>query len=162
MDAPELAEDPRFARLDARLSNHDELGDAIARWTSGLDRYEAARRLQDAGVSQPRRCSIAARTHTTTRTCRLETTSSRLLTPRPARTCSAARCGSCQAKDEPRHDPAPGLGEHNSYVLRDLLGVTDAAYAELEHELVIGDTPLEGSDMGGVRRVRREAARRAG
>ena len=63
---------------------------------------------------------------------------------------------------DPRHEPAPGLGEHNVQVLRELLGVTDEAYAELERELVIGDTPLEGSDMGGIRRVRREAALRGG
>ena len=161
MDTPNLAEDPRFTRLDARLSNHDELGDAIARWTSGLDRYEAARRLQDAGVPAAPVLDCGADAyddpHLQARDYFQQVTH-----PEAGTYLLSGPMWKLSGQDEPRHDPAPGLGEHNSYVLRDLLGVTDAAYAELEHELVIGDTPLEGSDMGGVRRVRREAARRAG
>ena len=59
--------------------------------------------------------------------------------------------------DERPHRPAPGLGEHNSYVLEEVLGLSKAALQSLEREGVIGTVPLEGSDMGGVRRVQRGA-----
>ena len=50
MGAPALADDARFATLGARLANHDELDAIIADWTRGLDRHQAARLLQEAGV----------------------------------------------------------------------------------------------------------------
>ena len=58
---------------------------------------------------------------------------------------------------EPRHEPAPCLGEHNPYILREVLGLSDATYRKLEEEKVIGTVPMEGADMGGVRRAMRES-----
>ena len=55
-----------------------------------------------------------------------------------------------------RHEPAPGLGQHNEYLLADLLGHTAGYLRELERANIIGTVPLEGADMGGVRRFARE------
>ena len=56
---------------------------------------------------------------------------------------------------EPRHEPAPGLGEHNNYVLSEILGLSMDDLQDLEGSEVIGTSPLPGADMGGVRRVSR-------
>ena len=55
-----------------------------------------------------------------------------------------------------RHDPAPGLGEHNHYLLGDLLCYGADTLHDLESASIIGTVPIEGADMGGVRRFARE------
>ena len=47
--APRL-NDPRFDTEAGRRAGHDEIDEALAAWSAGLDHYEAARRLQAAGV----------------------------------------------------------------------------------------------------------------
>jgi crotonobetainyl-CoA:carnitine CoA-transferase CaiB-like acyl-CoA transferase len=47
----ELATDTRFATHEARIANQGALDDEITRWTSTLDRYDAARRCQAAGIT---------------------------------------------------------------------------------------------------------------
>lgn len=47
---PALADDPRFASLEARLQNQDALDALIEGWTRGLTNKEAQTRLQAAGV----------------------------------------------------------------------------------------------------------------
>ena len=50
IDAPALADDPRFARLEDRKSNEDELDSEVERWTVERDAYEVMERLQAQGV----------------------------------------------------------------------------------------------------------------
>ena len=50
LDRPELAEDPRFARLADRLAHREELDREIEGALSGLTRDEATTRLQRAGI----------------------------------------------------------------------------------------------------------------
>ena len=38
--------------------------------------------------------------------------------------------------------PPPGLGEHNEYVYKGILKLSDAEYADLEKEQIIGDVYL--------------------
>ena len=56
MQAPALATDPRFATLQDRKANEDELDRIVEQWTSQQDAYEAMHRLQahrvPAGVVQ--------------------------------------------------------------------------------------------------------------
>jgi crotonobetainyl-CoA:carnitine CoA-transferase CaiB-like acyl-CoA transferase len=56
---------------------------------------------------------------------------------------------------EPLHQPAPCLGQDNNYILGRVLGLSDDALNSLEEKSVIGTVPLEGADMGGVRRIQR-------
>jgi benzylsuccinate CoA-transferase BbsF subunit len=51
MGRPELAEDPRFATLEARKQNEDELEKIVEDWTRNLDPFEVRDRLQAAGVA---------------------------------------------------------------------------------------------------------------
>ena len=60
------------------------------------------------------------------------------------------------SSDEIIHNPAPSLGEHNTYILKDILGYSDVEIKEMEKLEVIGTTPLLGSDMGGSRRLESE------
>jgi crotonobetainyl-CoA:carnitine CoA-transferase CaiB-like acyl-CoA transferase len=47
---PDLGADERFADLDARQANHDELDALLEAWTVDKDHYEAFHQLQAAGV----------------------------------------------------------------------------------------------------------------
>ena len=124
----------------------------IEKWTRGITRYEAASALQERGIAAG-----------------------------PVLDCGADAYddphlqdrGYFQAVDHPdagvhlmsgpiwrmanrseiRHEPAPGLGEHNELILGDLLGMTHSRLAELEANRIIGTSPLEGADMCGVRRA---------
>lgn len=51
IDAPVLADDPRFATLEDRKSNEDELDREVERWTFEHDAYEVMERLQAQGVA---------------------------------------------------------------------------------------------------------------
>ena len=46
----ENAADPRFATLDGRLANRDDLEALVGRWTVGHDKFEVQRRLQALGI----------------------------------------------------------------------------------------------------------------
>ena len=50
MDAPDLAHDPRFGDLSARLEHIDELDSVISNWTRDKDAYEVTRLLQAEGI----------------------------------------------------------------------------------------------------------------
>jgi crotonobetainyl-CoA:carnitine CoA-transferase CaiB-like acyl-CoA transferase len=50
MGEPKWCRDPRFATLESRVANADELDRLLEEWTCGLERYEAMRMLQAAGV----------------------------------------------------------------------------------------------------------------
>ena len=43
-------DDPRFGSVEGRRDGHDEIDEALGAWSAGLDHYESARRLQEAGV----------------------------------------------------------------------------------------------------------------
>ncbi len=151
-----LANDERFAGLEARLQNLAELDDLVSRWTCRLDRYDVTERLQARGVpaGPVLDCGPDAYDdlHLQARNYFQEITH-----PDAGTHLLSGPMWKMSGQSEPRHEPAPCLGEHNSYVMREVLGLSDAAYANLEQEQVIGDTPLEGSDMGGVRRVQRQS-----
>ena len=155
MQMPQLANNPRFAELPERLANLDELDAIIGRWTRQKDRHEVAALMQGHGIAAG-----------------------------PVLDCGGDAYddphlqdrGYFQAVDHPdaglhllsgpiwrmfnrsevRHEPAPGLGQHNALVLGDLLGFSEDRLDMLDLARVIGTVPLPGSDMGGVRRSERQ------
>jgi crotonobetainyl-CoA:carnitine CoA-transferase CaiB-like acyl-CoA transferase len=136
---PELADDPRFATESERHRRQDELDAIIAAWTAGLDAHEAMARLQAAGVPAGAVLDgrdLATNPHLEARGFFPRLTHSEAGThPYPGQ---PIRLSGTPAQF--RSD-APLLGEHNAPLLRDLLGMTEAAYTELEQRGVIGDTP---------------------
>ena len=57
------------------------------------------------------------------------------------------------------HNPSPTLGQHNNYILEDILGYSKSKIELMEHMEIIGTVPLPGADLGGSRRAAKEQAR---
>jgi crotonobetainyl-CoA:carnitine CoA-transferase CaiB-like acyl-CoA transferase len=115
---PELARDPRFSTTSDRLCNHDQVDEWIERWTSGRDPCEAMRILQEAGIA----AGMVADAATLRQDPHLEArgffheagdSSPHLYPGLPFRLSGGG--GAIRRR-------GPHLGEHNLYVLRDLLG----------------------------------------
>lgn len=129
MERPELAGDPRFATLPARKQNEDELEKLVGAWTRGLPAAEVMTRLQAAGVpagmvndfrqlwEEPHlryRENYKTVPHSEMGTHTVISFPFRLSeTP-----CTTQR-------------GAPCLGEHNEYVICQLLGYSDAEFTDL-------------------------------
>jgi len=138
---PELATDVRFATNAARKANEDELDALIEEWTSSRGHYEVMHLLQRAGVpsgavltipellSDPHlraRGAWTEHTHPSAGTWEMEAPPWKL-----SRTPGHIRM------------PAPGFGQHNSYVLRDVLGLPEDEIAALYAAGVTADDPDE-------------------
>ena len=140
MGRSELAADPRFADVVSRYRHQDELDEVISAWTRGKTPQEAALALQEAGVAASPVASVAdlmedphlrergffeKTAHPEAGVWDMEGVPWRLsLTPAHVRL------------------NAPCFGEHNDYVFRHLLRLSDEEVAELERQSVTGGTPL--------------------
>ena len=140
--APELTSDPRFATNEARKANERGLDALIEVWTSVRGHYEAMHHLQRYGVpagavlttpellADPQlrsRGAWVSHTHPDAGTWEMEAPPWKL-----SRTPGHVRM------------PAPGFAQHNNYVFRDLLRMSDAEVAELYEAGVTADDPDEG------------------
>ncbi|WP_108666315.1 CaiB/BaiF CoA transferase family protein [Euzebya rosea] len=135
MDQPELATDDRFATHSARGANAALLDDMIAEWTSTIDADDLLRRLADGAVPAGRifRAKdmladphFAAR-EAVVRVAHPEFGDIPMQNVAPRLTASPGRV----------RRPGPALGEHTDEVLRNLLGMDDAAIATLRDDGVI-------------------------
>jgi crotonobetainyl-CoA:carnitine CoA-transferase CaiB-like acyl-CoA transferase len=141
---PELAADSRFATVSGRRRHQAALDAIVAAWTREREHYQAMHTLQAHGVpagavlkagevlADPH---LAARNfwdvvdHPEVGPYRQVTTPWRLSkNPRQATS------------------PAPGLGEHNRYVLGELLGLSAEEIAALEAQGIIGMRPTGAAD----------------
>ena len=152
MQMPQLARNPRFETLAARLRNQDELDAAVERWTRTMTRYEAASALQERGIAAGPVLDCGADAYDDPH---LQDRGyfQAVEHPDAGMHLMSGPIWRMANRSEIRHDPAPGLGEHNELILGDLLGMSHSRLAELEANRTIGTTPLEGADMGGVRRA---------
>jgi crotonobetainyl-CoA:carnitine CoA-transferase CaiB-like acyl-CoA transferase len=138
---PELIFDPSFATNAARKQNEDALDSLIGEWTAVRGHYEAMHQLQRFGVaagavltipellSDPHlreRGAWAPHTHPDAGTWDMETPPWKL-----SRTPGHIRL------------PAPGFGQHNSYVFRDLLGLPESQIEALYTAGLTADNPDE-------------------
>lgn len=138
---PDMAADKRFAWNAARKANEDELDAIIEAWTSVRGHYEVMHHLERFGVAagavltipelmaDPQLRSRGAwteHTHPTAGTWEMEAPPWRL-----SRTPGHIRF------------PAPGFGEHNSYVFREVLDLDEDEIARLYAERVTADVPDE-------------------
>jgi len=135
---PEWTKEPKFANSTNRRKNQDELDAYIAGWTRQHDNYAAMAILQEHGVPAGavqteamnffdphvnsrdfwiRETQKWSGTHSYT-----GYTGKFLRTPRKNRA----------------EMPPCGLGEHNEYVFKGILGLSDEEYTELEIEKYIG------------------------
>lgn len=165
MGMGELAADARFATLEGRVAHRAALDAVVEEWTAGQDRWDATARLQAVGIAAGPVLDCGADTYAD------EHLQARdyfqLVTHEDAGTypMSGPVWGFLAERGDDvgmggrapsRHEAAPLLGEHNEYLLGELLGYEAAALRRLAAANVIGTVPLAGADMGGVRRARRE------
>lgn len=139
---PALADDARYASEPERYRRQDELTAPISAWTSQREKLAAMDELQAAGV--PAGAVLSVR----------DLTSNPHLRARGFfEEVTAVDAGTWEMegpawvlRSNPAHVrlPAPGFGEHNGYVLQELLGLSDGEVAELASGGVIGVEP----DMG--------------
>ncbi|MBI2908940.1 MAG: CoA transferase [Chloroflexi bacterium] len=130
---PGWRQDPRFANPSARSANPSEIDAAVAQWTSQHTSQEVMDRLQRAGIPAGRSSSIdqlsedlqlKARGHF------VEVPDYR------SGTITTLRLPGTTPENSV-HAAAPAAGEHNSYVLKELLGMTDSEVRQLEEEDVV-------------------------
>jgi len=138
---PELAEDPRFVDMASRKQNENELDRIIESWTSLRDRDWMINEFCKAGLAaSPSRegSDVYADLHFRKRNVFLQI--------------EHPEIGQLEIIDTPwkisglqkpnRH--APLLGEHNDYVLKELLGMSDQEVKDLqEKEIIMGDSGSE-------------------
>ena len=151
---PELAFDERFATSLSRLRHQDELDSIISQWTLQKDRYKVMRDLQANGIPVGPVLDCCGDTyddpHLQARDYFLEVNH-----PEAGIHLYSGPLWKLASDPKPAQTPVPCLGADNEYVLGDLLGLSQEMMQELEIQQIIGTAPLEGADMGGVRRVQR-------
>lgn len=136
MGRPDLATDPRYATHAARGQRQAELDEIISAWTSGLDREELGRILDDNGVPRgdifrapemledahfKARRTIIDVAHPLFGNLKMQNVAPRL-SETPGRVESAG----------------PGLGQHNDEVFRGLLGLSSDELSGLAERGAIG------------------------
>jgi len=136
---PPWTKDKRFSDPISRYEHHDALDNAIEDWTSQHNKHEVMRILQQAGVASApvlpaselvndphmeQRGFFQEVTHPVTGTHRQHSFPVKFSeTPVGVRM------------------PAPTLGQHNDYVLKNLLGMTEGEIKQLAEEEIIGTKP---------------------
>ena len=135
---PPWIRDERFADLSGRLENQDDLDARIAQWTKERTNYDIMHLLQAYGVPAGpvmTEATTFADSHLKDRKFFIEETQkwcgTHLYTGYTGKYARTPRKNRADM-------PACGLGEHNEYVFKGLLGVSDDEYAELEREEYIG------------------------
>lgn len=136
IENPALAGDPRFATLLARKENEEELDRLVNEWTVNHTPEAVMALMQEAGVA----AGVVANAQDQAQNdpqlkhrhffWEVERPGGTFLSP-PGIRCLLSKT-ECDLK------PAPKLGEHNDYVYKELLGLSDKEIADLVKEGVIG------------------------
>ncbi len=142
--APELASDGRFATTVTRLRHRRDVNALVGERTRSMQNEQLAKALQKRGVAASAlahqqemhedehlraRGYFNAITHPEAGTHLYPGPLAKLL----------------ETADVPPFRPAPTLGQHNEYVLKEILGLDEAAYQQLIDDQVIGTTYLESA-----------------
>lgn len=138
---PELASDLRFADALGRHRHQDDLDPIIAAWTKKHDPYDVMRLLQEAGVP----AGPVISHHEAFRDPHLRARGFFQAVTHPQAGTHPYSGPLFKLSRTPLsiRSPAPTLGQHNEYVYKHLLQVSDEEYEELVREGHIGDTYSE-------------------
>ncbi len=132
MKRDDLAADPRFATAALRKRNEDELERIVTEWTRTFDFLELEGSLQKAGVAAAAVMSareVAADQHLEARGFFV-----RLPHPETGPYTHAGMPWHFSATPVSVRRPAPQLGEATEYVMKEVLGYSDADYQKLAAE----------------------------
>ncbi|MBM2827024.1 MAG: hypothetical protein HW403_1088 [Dehalococcoidia bacterium] len=134
MGHPEWAKDERFADGYSRLKNREELDPLIEEWTKERTHWDATETLQNAGVPAGPCSNVEDLTndpHLRERGFYFE-----MVHPEVGPTEYPGLPIRSTAM-EPRYLPAPLIGEHNEYVLREIVGLSDDEIQRLMDEEIV-------------------------
>ncbi|MBU6330137.1 MAG: CoA transferase [Acidobacteria bacterium] len=137
---PELGSDDRFATLESRRRNVDELDALIAAWTIGLDRFTVAERCQAAGIpAGPMVTSLDMMNHPhfVERGFPVHIEQPGVVGP----VIFEGPAFHATGMTEPVETPAPWLGEHTVAIATEVLGMDRARVDELIASGVLEITP---------------------
>ena len=129
MQQPELTTDARFADHGARKLHEDALDEVVRAWTAGQDKWELARLLQDHKIAAAPVEHLKDMLETDPQLSRHYQVLHQPVAPDVD--IMVDREGARWLGRQHDLVRAPGLGEHNQYVVQDLLGYSDEAFAEL-------------------------------
>ena len=134
------AKDTEFESTTGRLKHRQKLDAGITKWTSSRYKHEVMRRLQSSGVA----CGavnntreIATDPHLGDRNFFRVSNHPSPVGPRP----HASPLFKLMGVQLPPDRVAPTLGQHNRYVLCDILGYNDGEFRKLEEAHVMGRVP---------------------
>ena len=142
---PELADNKKFATLNERWKNQEELNSIIGEWTKERMPYEAMEILQKAGIA----AGAVNPPDTTFEEPQLQKRDYFYKLTRDI--IGEQRYYGFPVKfseTKMKMRPAPKLGEHNEYVLGKILKLSKEEIAELEKSQIIGNYPLAMRSMG--------------
>lgn len=144
MGNPVWATDEKFADQLSRLKNQDKLDRHIEEWTTQIAPYEAMFTLQRAGVAAGVVLTNAEVFEDWQNQARNFYQSIEHAEVGPRR----HPCIGWVMSKTPRYirRAAPCLGEHNEYILGEILGLSKKEIAELETDRIIGKAPLPEAD----------------
>lgn len=139
--APPWTSAERFADSLTRWQNQDELDKLVEAWTIGHEHYEVMNTLQKFGIAAgaiPTGPELLTDPHLKDRDM-FQVVDRAIVGPHPYAKSAPMQLSGFQGKIRL---PAPTLGEHNNYVLRELLGMTVAEIQSLVEDKIIGTQPL--------------------
>jgi crotonobetainyl-CoA:carnitine CoA-transferase CaiB-like acyl-CoA transferase len=139
MGQPELAADPRFADVVSRYKHQDELDAIVAAWARERTPQEVTRALQAVGV--PAAPVLTVPDLFDDPHLRARGFWESVSHPEAGVWDMDGVVWRMSASPAHIRLPAPRFGEHNDYVLRDLLGLSEQEIEALAAEGVIGDQP---------------------
>src|SRR5215510_12994923 len=141
---PDLAQDPRFATVLARQDHQAEIDQILAAWTREREHYQAMQLLQAHGVP----AGAVLKGGETLVDPHLTARSFWDVVNHPEAGTYTQVSTPWRLSKSPRRPttPSPSLGEHNSYVLGDLLGLSQQEIAALETQGIIGTRPIGAAE----------------
>ena len=138
---PQWAQDEKFSSILGRLKNQDELDKLIESWTTNRNKHEVMHLLKEAGIAAGAvldNAEVYNDPHLKERRF-WETVDN----PDAGVHTYPGRLWKLEDIEMPERRRAPTLGEHNDYVLQDILGLTAGEVAKLEQEGIIGTVPAD-------------------
>ena len=133
MGNPQWTKDEKFDDQYKRNQNQDELNKLLGTWTKDFTHYEVMHMLQKAGVAAGASLNTKEMyddPHVNARGALIEQ-------PHPQGGHNLVWRTAWKSALTKKNPPAPLLGQHNSYVFKDLLGMSDSEIARLTDKKVI-------------------------
>jgi benzylsuccinate CoA-transferase BbsF subunit len=135
MGHPEAAHEARFCDRNQRLRHRSELDELLATWTRSHEVAELARALQEAGIDAMPLNTVEGRFHSA----HLRARQTHIEMDHPTMGRELMHMIPWHLSDTPPRPqgPAPLVGEHNAYVLGELLGLSSQDQERLATEGVL-------------------------